>query len=156
MVCIYVFPQRPSKTEQLPTAGLTPLEITSFKVKACLMYNPHPSDPHKSGFPEGNSLMPHLQTSPSRRKGKSFMSSLSPVFITRRAGIGLFAGQSAEPWGWAQQNSSSNSGASLMKQICVRLNPFSLLCSYLSQVAPSSEFCFKSISKLYGLLIRCA
>lgn len=93
MVCIKAFPQRPSKMEQLPTTGLAPLEIMSFKVMACLTNKAHPSEPHKSGFQEGNSLMPHLQTSPSRRKGKSFMSAMSPVFPMFRAGIRPFAGQ---------------------------------------------------------------
>ena len=99
MVCIYVFPQKPSKTEQLATTGFTPLEIMSFKVMVCLTYDPHPSDPYKSGFQEGNSLMIHLQTSPLRRKGKSFMSSLSPVLITCRAGIRPFAGRAGEVLG---------------------------------------------------------
>lgn len=50
MVCIYVVPQRHSKTEHLPTTGLTPFEVASLKVMAYLTNNPHPSDPHKSGF----------------------------------------------------------------------------------------------------------
>lgn len=121
----------------------------SFKVMTCLTNKAHPSEPHKSGFQEGNSLMPHLQTSPSRRKGKSFISTMPPVFPTCRAGMAICrnAGH-AQPLSLAWQNSSSDSRHSLLAQIPVCSKPFSLLRVDLSQVVPNCGFCFKNVSKL--------
>lgn len=96
MVYIKAFTQRFSKMEQLPTTSLAPLEIMTFKVKSTSQWAP------QVRFPGGKSLMPHLQTSPSRRKGKSFISTMPPVFPTCRTGIRPFAGMQGmkSPTAW--------------------------------------------------------
>lgn len=58
MVCTYLLPQRPSKTEQLPTAGLMPPKQCPSRSRPawCMTHIP------VTYARQASSLMPHLQT----------------------------------------------------------------------------------------------
>lgn len=149
IVYMKAFPQRSSKMEQLPSTGLGPLEIMSFKVMACLTNKAHPSEPHRSGFQEGNSLMPYLQTSPSRRKGKSFISVMPSVFPTYRTEITPFSAMQVmkSPRAWHDKIPPVTADTRCWyKSLCVwsHLVCFALICPKLFQTLNSALKIFQS------------
>lgn len=96
-VCIYLIPKRHSKPRQFFTIGLIS-NAGSFKAKACLAFDPHPSDSHNARFQKGESNMPQLQAPLVKEKRENLHLLLACSVYCLQGRSQAIAGQRGELW----------------------------------------------------------